>query len=431
MSISENKKKLIDWVDINREEVFKLVSELVQIPSVLYGLDGYEKDCQLYIKEWFEKIGIKIDIFNPDEVPNLKKFNGYFNGLGNQNFKNRPNVVASINGKGGGRSLILNGHIDVVPEEPMNWTHKPFGGEITADRIYGRGSVDMKGGLACTMIAIKCLRENNIDLKGNLIFESVVDEESSISNGTLSCIARGYIADGVVITEPNNLTISPASLGGMVFKITSKGSSGMGYGGEEIKEPVYPIGKIILWLNDYLEIIKRDFKPPELFIEEGKEMPVRISKVRAGELKKWGTPEECWIEIMAAPWPGVEDDFKKHFLEHLNDYINSDILLKKNPPKIEMVSRHQYGLDISKNHPLVKSAEKAYIKTIGKNPKIIGAPFACDAYIFQKYSDMPAIVIGPGGRNAHACDEFVYKKDLIELTKILLEMITDWCGINN
>jgi len=88
---------------------------LVRIPSIVYGLDGYENDCQIFVKEWFEKIGINVDVFNPDEVSNLKTFKGYFNDFGNQDFENRPNVVASINGKGGGRSLILNGHIDVVP----------------------------------------------------------------------------------------------------------------------------------------------------------------------------------------------------------------------------------------------------------------------------------------------------------------------------
>jgi len=160
----------------------------------------------------------------------------------------------------------------------MNWNHEPFGGEITVDKIYGRGSIDMKGGLACMMIAIKCLKDNNIDLKGNLIFESVVDEESSISNGTLSCITRGYIADGVIITEPNNLTISPASLGGMVFKITSTGSSGMGYGEEEVVEPVYSIGKIILWLNDYLEIIKKILNPMSYLLK-------KAEKYRLGSAK--------------------------------------------------------------------------------------------------------------------------------------------------
>jgi acetylornithine deacetylase len=424
-------RKLIKWVDSNKELVFNLVSKLVKIPSEIYGLDGNEGKCQSFISRWLKDLDLVIDAFEPNKVENFEKFPGYCNALGKQNFEGRQNVVAVLKGKGGGKSLILNGHVDVVPKEPMEWSVNPFGGKITDEKIYGRGSFDMKGGLACSMIVLKCLIENNIKLKGDLIFESVVDEESSIAHGTLSTIAKGYTADGAIITEPNNLTISPSSLGGLIFRITYKGKSGMSYSGEETEEPVYPIGRTIVEFEKYLEIIKKDFPPPKLFKPLKKEMPVRLPKVRGGELHKWGTPEDCWVEIFFSPWPGIEDKFKSHFLNYMNNFISKDKVMKKNPPKIELVSRHQYGLDIDENSPLVKTAAESYFEATNKEPKVIGAPFGCDAFMFPMYGNNPAIILGPGGGNAHACDEFVNKKDLIPLTKILLATVINWCGVSS
>jgi len=318
----------------------------------------------------------------------------------------------------------------VVPPEPMNWRLDPFSGAIKEDKIYGRGSLDMKGGLACLMIAIKALIKLGIRLKGDLIFESVMDEESSIANGTLSCIARGYKADAVIIPEPNNMIISPSSLGGTVWKIKIIGKSGMGFGGEEIFEPVFPMGKIIVGLEKYAELLNNDFLKPEIFKKNDKGIPVRIAKVRAGEEYKWGTPEECWLEVMFAPWPGIsEEQFKSHFLGYINELIDNDPVLKNNPPIIESVSRYKLGLDIDINHPLVKTSEKAYYAALNKEATVSGALFACDAYMFSLYADTPGIILGPGGKNAHACDEYVNKKDLIDLVKIISFTILDWCGV--
>lgn len=421
------KRNLLEWIDTNENEIFNLTSNLVKIPSINYGNKGYEGDCQKYIAEWLKKLDLNVDVFTPDDIKDFDKVPGF---VKKQNFENRPNVVTKITGNGNGRSLILNGHVDVVPPEPMNWSLDPFSGAIKEDKIYGRGSLDMKGGLASLMISIKALIKLGIKLKGDLIFESVMDEESSIANGTLSCIARGYKADAVIIPEPNNMVISPASLGGTVWTIKIIGKSGMGFSGEEVFESVFPMGKIIVGLEKYAEILNNDFLKPEIFKEDNKGIPVRIAKIRAGEKYKWGTPEECWLEVMFAPWPGIsEKQFKSHFLGYMHELIENDFVLKNNPPIIESVSRYQPGLNIDTYHPLVKVSEKAYYDALNTKPIVSGALLACDAYMFSLYADMPAIILGPGGKNAHACDEYVNKKDLIDLVKIISFTILDWCGI--
>ena len=428
MDLNNVKGLLLDWIKSNEHEIYNLTSELVKIPSINYGTDGYEGDCQRFIAKWLKTLGLNVDMFTPDEVKGFQPVPGF---TGKQDFKDRPNIVTTIKGYGNGRSLILNGHVDVVPPEPMNWSMDPFSGAIGEDKIYGRGSLDMKGGLACLMIIIKALIDLDIQLSGDIIFESVVDEETSIANGTLSCIAKGYRADGVIIPEPNNMMISPASLGGIVWRITTTGKPGMGFSGEEIIEPVFPMGRIIVGLEKYRELLNKEYIKPDIFAE-GISIPMRIAKVRAGEEYKWGTPEKCWLEVMFAPWPGIsEGRFKSHFLAYMDNLIKNDPILRDNPPMIEPVSCYQIGLDIDIDHSLVETAREAYSNALNKEAVISGALLACDAYMFPLYCNTPAIILGPGGGNAHACDEYVNKRDLVDLTKVLSHMIVDWCGMKH
>ncbi|MCK4786307.1 MAG: M20/M25/M40 family metallo-hydrolase [Desulfobacteraceae bacterium] len=426
------KDRLLEIVESSEQEIYSLTSSLIKIPSEIFNMTGNEGECQKYIANWFKDLGLEVDIFNPGEVKDFDKFPGFLPEFWEkQDFEDRPNVVTTVKGSGGGRSLILNGHVDVVPKEPLwCWTGDPFDGAIKEEKIYGRGSLDMKGGLACSMMAIKILLTQGVKLKGDLIFESVVDEESSISHGTLACIAKGYRAEGAIITEPNNMTISPCSLGGSVWRITVIGKSGMGFSGEEILEPVYPMGKVICAIKEYSDLLSREYLPPELFKDIGNLVPVRLSKLKAGELYKWGTPEDCFLEIVFTPWPGLsEEDFRSHFLGYMHRVIQNEPVLRSNPPKIESVSRYQPALEIARDHLLVKITERAYSNATGRAPVVRGAPFASDAYLFPLYGDTPAIIIGPGGRNAHTCDEYVNTTDLIELVRVLTLTIVEWCGV--
>ena len=134
-------------------------------------------------------------------------------------------MVGILEGEGKGRSLILNGHVDTVPPgDTTLWKHNPFGGEIEGDRIFGRGSVDMKGGISAMIMAVKFIKEAKIRLKGDIILQCVVDEEGG-GNGTLACVDRGYKADAAIVTEPTNLKIMIAHRGAMHLRVKVKGKS--------------------------------------------------------------------------------------------------------------------------------------------------------------------------------------------------------------
>lgn len=142
-------------------------------------------------------------------------------------FSDSPNIVATLKGSGDGKSMILNGHIDVVPEGDVDqWDHHPYSGERIGNRIYGRGTTDMKGGNVALMLAMEAIIESRIELKGDIYFQSVIEEESG-GAGTLATILRGYKADGVIIPEPTNMKFFPKQQGSMWFRLHVKGKQRM------------------------------------------------------------------------------------------------------------------------------------------------------------------------------------------------------------
>ena len=126
----------------------------------------------------------------------------------------RPNVGSRRKGTGGGRSLILSGHIDTVPRGTQPWTRDAFGGEIDGNRLYGRGSNDMKAGVGINLFMAEAVAALRLKLAGDLIVETVADEEFGGVNGTLAGRLRGYVADAAIVTEPSFLRICPAQRGG-------------------------------------------------------------------------------------------------------------------------------------------------------------------------------------------------------------------------
>src|SRR5207237_394650 len=135
-------------------------------------------------------------------------------------YTTRPNVAAVRKGTGNGKSLILSGHIDTVPAGSEPWTRNPFSGEIEGNHLYGRGSNDMKAGVATNLFVTEIIAELGVELAGDLTVETVVDEEFGGVNGTLAGRLAGYVADAAIISEPTALRICPAQRGGRTVDIT-------------------------------------------------------------------------------------------------------------------------------------------------------------------------------------------------------------------
>ena len=175
-----------DWVKAHQTELIDFLRKLVQTPSELRPPQGNELACQKLVEAAYREAGATVDVFTPDEVPGLKKHPAYFgtwDGMP-RTFENRPNVVGLFPGSGGGRSLLLSTHVDTVPHEPLPWHEaEPFSADIKEGRLYGRGSWDTKWGIAVGLYAMKCLRALDVELRGDVTIESVVDEEGAGEGG--------------------------------------------------------------------------------------------------------------------------------------------------------------------------------------------------------------------------------------------------------
>ena len=199
-------QRVLEAIDV--DGMLGYLCELVAIPS----LSGKETPAQELVAAQMEQCGLSVEVWELD-FEHLRQHRAFSaevereHGLG---------VVGVMGGEAEGHSLILNGHVDVVPAgEEVNWTYPPWQGSIDNGRVYGRGTVDMKGGLCCALFAAKALSDTGIHLKGRLMIESVIGEEDG-GAGTLAAILRGYTADGAVVMEPTKLAVVPSQAGALI-----------------------------------------------------------------------------------------------------------------------------------------------------------------------------------------------------------------------
>lgn len=194
---AELTQRIRDSVLEREGELVNLVGDLVRFRSENEKLcrdprdqeAGREQEsaCQAYIASALSDLGMQVDRW--EVLPG------------------RDDVVGTLDGDGNGRSLILNGHVDVVPAgDPTLWDHDPWGGEVIDGSLWGRGSVDMKGGIGCGIMALRILRDLGIHLDGSVLIETVVDEETG-GPGTRATVERGYRADGAIALEPSTLDL--------------------------------------------------------------------------------------------------------------------------------------------------------------------------------------------------------------------------------
>ena len=203
-------------VETHVEQAVALLTELVNIPSVVplgseSAGDG-ERRVQEVLERELRALGAEVDLWEPDVAELAAAYRGKPGFQPNRQFENRPNLVARLPGDGTGRSIMLAGHIDVVAADSADWHSEPFDARIVDGRLVGRGTADMKAGVVASWLALKALKEAGVQLAGDVLFVSVVDEEVG-GMGTLAVTHRGYRADAGVMTEPTGLTLCPVVRG--------------------------------------------------------------------------------------------------------------------------------------------------------------------------------------------------------------------------
>lgn len=415
------------WVNVNRERIVDQVGDLIKFDTVNQITTGKEKDSQVHIRGVLEALHMEVDLYSPEDVPGFREHPAYFPG---KDYADRPNVIGTKKGIGGGKSLVFSSHIDTAVVAP-GWSRSPWEPWIDGDRLYGLGSFDMKGGLAASIMAVQCLNELGVKLQGDVLIESVVDEEFGGANGTLAGRIRGDNPDAAIVPEPTNLAVCPASKGGALWRITFRGTTGLSFSGETIVNPVYAASKFMSFLERF-EQARSEQPGPAPWYENDRYLPIVITRVEAGDMTAPlcdAGPTECHVDIWIECYPGTdEEQLKQELLDAFARDGGKEIVSGPYAPTFSKMIRFLPGSELTPGHPLIGILADEVERTTGEKAAVQGAPFACDAFMFNLHSPTPAIVLGPKGANAHAPDEYVEISSLLQLVEVYALTIVKWCG---
>lgn len=427
------KQGILSAVENLKDELVQLVSDLVKMPSINPTYPGVKREDVIggeskvneFLKPVMESIGLKTDLWEEEA--------------------GRANLVGHYRGSGGGKSLIFNGHVDVVPPGPEEqWIGgSPWSGKVANGKIWGRGSCDMKGGNAAALIAFKALLNAGYRPKGDIFFETVVGEEMmNTEAGTGATIKRGYKADAAIVVEPSappyRLGIIPASPGLFYMVCTVKGKAVhasmrnelIRAGGGGSKVGVSSIDKILI-IYEGLRKLEEEWgqtKLHPLFTRPG-HFTLHPGVITGGPSGAFVISDESRLEysIWHAPQDS-EEQVRREVEEQIARFVQTDPWLRENPPKVEWLlwwPPYEVPIDAL----ICKTVATAYKTALGSDPQYYGFAAVNDA-TFLNQAGIPAITIGPGDiRVAHAPNEFVEIDELVDAAKIYALAIVEWCGI--
>lgn len=421
LEINQARKKVCQLIDNEREEIVQTLRKLIQIPTT----PGKEAEGQKYIHGLYSDLGLKVISFEAhhERVSQHKAF--IESGFG---FEGRPNIIGILEGEPSAKSLILNGHVDVVPEGPIGeWDFSPWEGKVVGKKLYGRGALDMKGGLIANYFALKSLVKAGLKPKGTVMLQSVIEEEPGGGGGTLACLLEGFTADGLVVSEaPLKIVVSLVGIHYFRVRVTGRAAhAGVAHTG------VNAIGKMNQIYQALVELDEKRAQekhyPP---IERASERSCHlcIGTYRAGDCV---STVAGWAEIQCriSHIPGEKfKEVKNQVHQTINDVAQHDEWLSKHPPEVVWFGLKIEAWEQDPSDPFVLAFKSCADKVLGSNTDIIGFPWSTDTR-FAQYFNMPAISFGPNGENFHGVNEYVDLDSLIDCTKVLASFIIEWCGV--
>ncbi len=417
-------KEITEKVARSSDEVFHTLQELVRIPSVV----GQEGLAQEWVARLFGSLGLDVERVVPVKE-NLVNHPAYTE-IGFPYNESRPNIVGIYQGTGSGNSLILNGHVDVVPPEPIErWEGgNPWSGKIEGNRLYGRGSADMKSGLLANFFSLKVLLEMGLKPAGKIILESVIEEEAGGSGGTLALLMAGFTADVMIIPEPLNLKIITAHPGVNYFRVKVYGKTA--HAGQS-HMGVNAIGKLTKIYNRLVELDrKRAETNRDPFFEKwtGRSCNLNIGTFKAGD---WVStvPGQAVLEARISYLPReTEAQMKEEVEGAIAEVARQDEWLAEHPPQVEWFGwRAKPWVQDPEAPPLVRFRRSA-AQILSYTPDTIASTAGLDTR-FCPYFNIPSFVFGPAGGLLHSANEYVELDSVIQTIKVLSAFIIDWCGV--
>jgi len=421
MTPAKNVSLVLQQIENRKEELYQLLMTLIRFKTP-NPPGGNEREAQEWMAQQLRKLGLKVEVF--DAMPG------------------RPNTVGRLTGVGGGKSVILNGHIDVCEDRLVSkWRRDPYDPYIEDGALFGKGTTDMKGSLASFLFVLDCIQRAGYKFRGDVIIESVVGEETG-EPGTKRCLDRGYRADFALVGEPaRGATNLYGAVGLTNARITVESPYTLHLqerrhfthagGGREGANCIEKMATVIIPALNDLERHWAVFKKHPL-------MPAGQALINVFAINGGGNiffiPDKCFIDLVVYQLPSEDKTaVQKEVEDKMRRASQADEWLRQYPPKIEWEPEPEkyrfLPFEVDTDEPGVKTLMESYKEVTGKEFDIGGRGAIVDTGWFTA-SGIPAITYGPGDAYwAHRIDERVELNALLIYCKTLTAFISKWCGL--
>jgi acetylornithine deacetylase len=418
-------KRLEQAVEANWERQVAWLQTLVRFPSVR----GQEGPCQDWIAREFAGRGWSVDRYTLDDVE-MAHLPGYAPVM-DTDYAKAVQVVASVRAPQGsaGRSLILQGHVDVVPPGPVDmWTYPPFDPVIKDGWMYGRGAYDMKQGVSAMVFAMDALRAAGVRPAADVYVETVTEEECT-GNGALSTLARGYRADACLIPEPTGHTITRAHVGVIWFRLRLRGVPVHVMMAQAGTNAIMSAFAVIQELQVLTAEINKTAKSHPLFADIQDPVKFNPGVIRGGD---WGSSTPAWCEVDCRIGVLEGTDLavaRQQVLDAVARAATKDGFLANNPPEVIWNGFQADGYHLEPGSDAEAVLAAAHQQVYGGALPARVATGVNDTRFYALYYGITALCYGPSGEGAHAFDERALLSDLKTNTVAIASFIADWCGV--
>lgn len=415
-------KKIIESVAKMADDMLDFTCRLVAEPSTL----GHEASAVDLVADELTRISLA-PIKIPIDWPTLSNHPGYAPVPWTDDYKYNVLAVRSADAAGG-RSALLNGHVDVVDASPVElWEHDPFDPRIRDGRLFGRGAGDMKSGVAAMLYAVHAIQQAGLGLAGPVTLEAVIEEECS-GNGALACLNAGYDAEAVLIPEPFGPTILTNQLGVLWFKVTVHGHPVHVYEARAGTNAVEKSFVLVRALRKLEAELNRSDGPPA-YAQTPHPLNLNIGIFNGGN---WPStvPARAEFHGRLSFFPGVTfETMREKIIRTLEQAARQDPWLSQNPPQVEFYGFRSEGHSVPRDLPAFAVLNECHRTLTGQEAEEYIATCTTDLRAFHFFGKGQATCYGPVGGNFHGANEWVDIASIQAVAQTYALFLARWCGL--
>jgi succinyl-diaminopimelate desuccinylase len=385
---------------IDADELVALTRELVRIPSVVRSGDATATEAAVagHVEGWLRREGFAVEVH--EVAPG------------------RPNVLAALGDAAAGPTLLLEGHTDVVTEgDAGEWHYAPFGGDLVDGRIYGRGSADMKSGLAAAMVAAAAIKRSGARLGGRLVVGALVDEEGDMLGARHLCTtALGRQLSAAIICEPEQNELCLEQRGVVWARVTVRGRMAHGAMPEAGVNPITALGALLRQAPALERRLRRlcrrspHLRPPTV-------TPTTAQAPVHGVAQSNVIPSTAQAILDVRLTPGPDADAVAKEID-----LACQRAMEACPGAViewQPVNGYRLATRVDRGEPLVRAMMRGVRQATGRKPRFGGVPGSTDGTILRTTLGIPIVTCGPGNRLVpHQVDEYVEVGELIDAARI-------------